>query len=76
MTSDIALEVKVAILETKYAATEEKLDDVIKKLDSLLELKTKGMGAIGLVSILMGSGIIGLVILVINFFKGGGTHLG
>lgn len=70
------LAVKVAILETKQATMEEKLDDVIKKLDALLELKTKGMGALGLVGLIMGSGIMGIAAMVMNFFKDGGSHLG
>jgi hypothetical protein len=72
---DIRIHERVAILETNQAKTEATLEDIVAKLDSLLELKAKGMGAVGLVSLVVGSGLIGLVVLVINFFKGGGTHL-
>lgn len=76
MPSDIALEVKIAILETKYQEMENKLDDVIEKLDKLLELKTKGMGALGLAGLIISSGVIGVIMMVVNMFKGGGSHLG
>jgi len=67
---------RIAVLETKYQAMEEKLDTVIEQLKSLLELKDKGMGALGLVSLILGSGVIGVIMMAVNFFKGGGTHLG
>jgi len=67
---------RIAVLETKYQVMEEKLDKIAEQLNSLLELKAKGIGAIGLVSLILGSGIIGIVTMAINYFKGGGTHLG
>lgn len=66
---------RIAVLETKFEAMETKLDDMITKLDSLLELKTKGMGAIGLVGLIVSSGVIGVIMVVVNMFKGG-SHLG
>lgn len=65
---------RIAVLETKFDAMENKLDDMITKLDSLLELKSKGMGAIGLVGLIVSSGVIGIIVMVTNMFKG--SHLG
>lgn len=36
---------RIAILETKFEAMEENLKDISQKLDTLLELKSKGLGA-------------------------------
>ena len=38
---------EIAILKTKFEAMDQELKDISGKLDSLLELKAKGMGAIG-----------------------------
>lgn len=66
---------RIAVLETKYMVMEEKLDKVIEQLEALLELKSKGMGAIGLVGLIVSSGVVGVIIMVANMFKGG-SHLG
>jgi hypothetical protein len=65
---------RVAVLETKFEQMEEDLKKISSKLDELLELKAKGMGAVGLVSLVVGSGVLGLIMMVINFFKG--PHIG
>lgn len=65
---------RIAVLETKHDAMEDKLDSVIAKLDTLLELKSKGMGALGLVGLILSSGIVGIVLMVVNMFKP--SHLG
>lgn len=66
MDNDITIDLaeRVAVLETKL----EKLDSIESKLDDLLHLKSKGMGALWLVSLLVGSGMLGLVAAVISFF--------
>lgn len=66
---------RIAVLETKQVAMDEKIDNIITKLDTLLELKTKGMGALGLVGLIMGSGVIGVIMMVVGLFKNG-SHLG
>lgn len=74
--TNVKLYERVAVLETNVAQLQETMDSVSVKLDNLLELKAKGMGAIGLVSLILGSGVIGLITLIVSFFKGsGGVHL-
>lgn len=41
-----------------------------KKLDSLLELKAKGMGAIWLASAVLGSGILGMIYMITSWMRG------
>jgi uncharacterized membrane protein len=61
---------RVAVLETKLEATQKQLQSIERKLDELLELKSKGMGAIGLVSLIAGSGVIGVIVMIVSFFSG------
>lgn len=61
---------RIAILETRVQMIEEKLTDIGNKLDQLLDLKAKGMGAFTLVSLIVGSGALGLIFLLVNLFKG------
>jgi uncharacterized BrkB/YihY/UPF0761 family membrane protein len=62
---------RVSVLETQQFAMDEKLDVITKQLEDLLTLKHKGMGAIGLVSILFAgaAGIVGVLTFVLGFFK-------
>lgn len=46
---------KVAVLETENKQFKEDISDIKAKLDSLLELKSKGMGAFWFASILIGT---------------------
>lgn len=50
--------------------TRSEYQSVSAKLDNLLTLKHKGMGAIWLASALIGSGIIGLVSMFVSWVKG------
>ena len=63
---------RISVLETHQKITEGKLDDISTKLDELLVLKEKGMGAMGLVSILFlsATGIAGVIASVVGFFTG------
>ena len=65
---------RVASLETSYNVMEEKLDQIGNKLDDLLTLKHKGMGAIKLVSIIAigASGLVGFIAMLLSIF--GGKH--
>lgn len=56
---------RVARLEQQM----EQLNEIRDKLDELLELKHKGLGALQFVGILLGSGVIGVIALVLNVFK-------
>lgn len=61
---------RLASLETRMLAAEERDKEIIDKLDDLLALKNKGMGAFWLASILIGAIFTGIVSFVSDFFKG------
>jgi hypothetical protein len=67
----IPLGERVSALEIRGENYEEKLDKIREQLDELLEIKHKGMGAIGLVSLLIisASGLAGVITFVLNFFS-------
>lgn len=60
---------RVAVLETRMTNVEHLLEQIDHKLDDLIEFKSKGMGAVGLVGVLITSGIVGVVLTVINMFR-------
>lgn len=60
---------RIAILETKWETLNATLTSVEEKLDQLLELKSKGIGAFWLVGLLFGSGILGVLGLVFGLFN-------
>lgn len=62
---------RVSALETRMDNFEEKLDKMMGQLDELLEIKHKGMGAIGLVSLLIisASGLAGVITFVLSIFN-------
>lgn len=79
--NEIDLNARVAVLEYKVNqltealtkhATESKArdDDITTKLDGLLELKSKGMGAFWLASTIVGTGIVGMIVAFANYMKG------
>lgn len=61
---------RIAVLETKAEAVAINLKSINDKLDELLHLKSKGMGAIWLVGILLGSGLLGIVATVMAVLNG------
>lgn len=75
------VEERIAVLETKVSLlsaqvvshaeeTRNEYSSLSAKLDDILALKNKGMGAVWLASALIGSGIIGLVSMAINWLRG------
>lgn len=56
---------RVAVLETRL----NDLDEIKGKLDELLHLKSKGAGALWLVSLVIGSAIVGLFSNIVQFFN-------
>lgn len=64
---------RVAVLETELKEARSELTEIKEKLDELLLLKAKGMGALTLVSLLIGSGLVGIIYTVIKLF--GSPHL-
>lgn len=61
---------RVAVLEIQM----KDLAEIKEKLDELLKLKAQGMGAISLISVLVGSGLLGLLATLFAVFKAKG-HL-
>lgn len=63
---------RVSVLEFRQDTTDTKLDSISQKLDDLLELKHKGMGAVRLVVILAAaaSGTAGFIAFLMSMFSG------
>lgn len=59
---------RIAVLELEVKNLKDKVDATNSKLDELLELKSKGMGAFWLLSILLGSGILGAFAVIRGYF--------
>lgn len=60
---------RIAILETEVAHTREEIKKMSEKLDDLLALRNKGVGAFWLASTLIGTGVIGVLSIIIGWFK-------
>lgn len=65
----VQLSERVAVLETNAQTDRVTLQSIETKLDSLLDLKNKGMGAIWLVSLVIGSGVLGLITVVFGLLN-------
>lgn len=61
---------RVAIVETKVSTMQVTLDSIEGKLDDLLKLKDKGMGALSLVSMVGLSGLLAIIAVVWQFLSG------
>lgn len=68
---------RITALEVEVKYLRETVNDLLEvtkaqneKLDSLLELKAKGMGAIWLASAVLGSGILGGIYLLTSWLRG------
>lgn len=59
---------RISVLETEKRQTREDLKDIKSKLDELLTLKAKGLGALWFIGILLllGSGIAAFVYNILN----------
>lgn len=60
---------RIAILETKLARVEEQHEQMLDKLNQLLELKFKGAGAFWLAAALLGTGIVSTVTSFLHWIK-------
>lgn len=60
---------RIAVLETQMMEIKSDISAIRGSVDQLLELKTKGMGALWLVGLVLGSGLLGVVTLVMGFFS-------
>lgn len=52
---------RIAVLELEVKMLKESVDETNEKLDQLLELKSKGMGAVWLAGLLLSSGLVGFI---------------
>jgi len=67
MSDDLAE--RVAVIEEKQRVYDKNQDEIIKRLDVLLGLRHKGIGAFFVVSSIAGTGIIGLAATIIEFVR-------
>ena len=67
-----ALEIQLSHMLEESHRTNIKLDHTNDKLDELLSLKSKGIGAFWLASALTGTGIVGFGLQILDWLKGTG----
>ena len=70
MDRDIATAERLAVLELKVEQLCREQTQMLEKLEDLLVLRSKGMGAFWVASSLLGTGILGLAWAFINYFRG------
>jgi hypothetical protein len=67
------MEVQVRELKEQFTehqkATDRKFDEVNQKLDDLLALRNKGAGVFWLISTLVGAGIVGGALQILEWFR-------
>lgn len=61
---------RITALETKVEQLTKDVQDMNQKLDDLLALRNKGVGAFWLASSLFGASLVGVLGLLISWFKG------
>lgn len=61
---------RIGVLEYQMAELMLQSDRIETKLDELLQLKSKGMGAFWLASTLLGTGVIGIVVALVSWMRG------
>lgn len=57
-------------LKSHAEVTNKKMESVDEKLDELLHLRSKGVGAFWLASSILGTGIVGFVLGIVNWLRG------
>lgn len=61
---------RLATLEAQHKTINERQQEVLDKLDELLGLRNKGIGAFWVVSAITGTGMIGILFSVVEWLKG------
>jgi len=69
VSADVDTGVRIALLEHKVNNLEMKLNAIDSKMDELLTLRSKGMGAFWVASLLFGTGIFGIVTTMLSWMK-------
>lgn len=59
---------RIAVMELEIKMLKESVDSTNAKLDELLDLKSKGMGAFWLLSLIAGSGLLGIIAMLKGYF--------
>lgn len=65
-----ALEVQVAYVRAEQAEISMKQAEISRKLDDLLSMRDKGIGAFWLASALFGTSVLGVVAIFVSWLKG------
>jgi hypothetical protein len=60
---------RIASLEVRMADIQSKQDEITRKLDDLLAMRNKGIGAFWLASTLLGTGIVGFIVQLMSWWK-------
>ena len=66
----VALEMELGVIKENQQKFEGHYKEMNGKLDELLSLRNKGIGAFWLASLLTGTGIIGVLVSMIGWWKG------
>jgi hypothetical protein len=61
---------RIAVVEHQVSNLVERVEKMDDKLDQLLELKAKGMGAFWFASLIVGTGVAGMFTTFVTWFKG------
>lgn len=69
VSNTVSVEERLTLLEYKDSLKQSKLEEINTKLDDLLSLQNKGIGAFWLASALLGTGIIGAILQFISWLK-------
>jgi hypothetical protein len=70
MTMTIKDGERIAVVEHQVSKLVEDVKNMDAKLDQLLELKAKGMGAFWFASLIVGTGVAGMFTTFVTWFKG------
>jgi len=61
---------RIAVVEHQVSKLVEDVKNMDHKLDQLLELKAKGMGAFWFASLIVGTGVAGMFTTFVSWFRG------
>lgn len=61
---------RIMAVEVRIEKVERKVDEMNEKLDDLLALRHKGVGAFWLASTILGTGIVSLIMQLMSWWRG------
>lgn len=65
-----ALEIQVGYMAQELEKAVEKMSENNEKLEELVSLKNRGMGAFWLASTVLGAGVVGILMQLFSWFRG------